>query len=126
MLDVNPATRVSAKEALNHEFFKTHKSKQSTEDLDDEVALSNNLKEFNNKNKVSMKNKNDNNSFVVREGGTLNGEVNTVNETNSEAGINSFKNVGDKNRGNANAKRESIYKYVLMKDSNMNEAHKNA
>lgn len=127
MLDVNPSTRFSAKEALNHEFFKSFEGKESTEDLDDELALSNNLKEFNAKNKANLKiNANDNNSFVVREGGTINGEVNTINETNSEAGILSFKNVNDKKRGNPNAKRESIYKYVLMKDNNINEAHKEA
>jgi serine/threonine protein kinase len=122
MLDVNPATRYSAKDALNHEFFKSFDCKESSEELDDEATLSNNLKEFNMKHKLNLKNvKNDNNSFVVKEGGSINGEVNTVNETNSEAGINSFKNVGAKNRGNPNAKRESIYKYVLMKESNANE-----
>ena len=126
MLDVNPATRFSAKEALNHEFFKSFEGKESVESFDDEATLSNNLKEFNLKNKVNLKNMNDSNSFVVRDGGAINGEVNTINETNSDAGINSFKNVGDKNRGNPNAKRESIYKYVLMKDNNINEAHKQA
>jgi serine/threonine protein kinase len=122
MLDVNPSTRFSAKDALNHEFFRSLEAKESTEDLDDEATLSNNLKEFNIKHKMNLKNgKNDKDSFVVKEGGSINGEVNTVNETNSEAGINSFKNVGAKNRGNPNAKRESIYKYVLMKENNANE-----
>jgi serine/threonine protein kinase len=122
MLDVNPVTRFSAKESLNHEFFKSLEGKDSTSDLDDEEALNNNLKEFNMKNKLPLKNKDENSSFVVREGGTINGNVNTVNETNSNAGINSFKNMGDKNRGNPNAKRESIYKYVLMKENNNEES----
>lgn len=126
MLDVNPATRLSARESLNHEFFRSFNSKESTEDLDDEAALYSNLKVFNETHKIHLKNKNDNNSFVVREGGTINGQVNTVNETNSDAGILSIKNMGEKNRGNPNAKRESIYKYVLMKDNNINEAHKEA
>lgn len=123
MLDVNPVTRLSAWECLAHDFFKVAGSTESVEDLDDEATLLNNLKEFNNRNKNIPVNGVEG-SFVVREGGMINGQVNTVNETNSEAGISSFKNVGDKNRGNPNAKRESIYKYVLMKDTNGSEAKK--
>jgi serine/threonine protein kinase len=122
MLDVNPTTRFSAKESLAHDFFKTLDSPDSSSDLDDDVTLANNLKEFNLKNKVPIKNKDENSSFVVREGGTINGNINTVNETNSNAGINSFKNMGEQKRGNPNARRESIYKYVLMKENNVEDS----
>ena len=120
MLEANPQKRCSAKEALQHDFFRSVEPPSSTDDLDDETALTANLKEFREKNKLLLNNKgNDNSSFVVREG-VINGEVNTVNETNSVGGILSF-NGGPKKDGTG-AKRESIYKYVLMKDSHINEA----
>lgn len=46
-----------------------------------------------------MKNKIDVDSIIVREPGLINGEVNTVNETNSKAGILSFKNVSKEKPG---------------------------
>ena len=117
MLEVNPVKRLSAKECLADEFFKIYDV--SSGNSVEAEPISNNLKEVIDKNKQALKdNKNDNDSFVVRDGAVINGEVNTVNETNSNAGILSFKNVTDKKPkpSDQNAKRESIYKYVLMKE----------
>jgi len=122
MLEINPLKRCSAKDALADEFFRVFDPSADSGSPADQEAIDNNLKEFTDKNKQAMKdNKNENDSFVVREGGVINGEVNTINETNSNAGILSFKNVGDKKNQKidtqSNAKRESIYKYVLMKEN---------
>ena len=120
MLEVNPAKRCSAKEAVQHEFFRAADVPSSTEDMDDEFTLTSNLKEFREMNKVLLNNKagNDNSSFAVREN-VINGEVNTVNDSNSAGGIFSFN--GGAKRENPNAKRESIYKYVLMKEAHIAE-----
>lgn len=121
MLEINPIKRISAKEALADEFFKAYDNNSGQPIPAETEPIVNNLKEAMDKNKQAMKdNKNENDSFVVRDGGVINGEVNTVNETNSNAGILSFKNVNDKkakNNAESNAKRESIYKYVLTKEN---------
>jgi len=123
MLEINPIKRISAKDALADEFFRvydpTGPSIQSPAE-----TLDVNVKELLDKNRaVVREGKGDADSFVVREGGIINGELNTINETNSNGGILSFKNVAGKGaaKGEANAKRESIYKYVLMKDANAEE-----
>lgn len=121
MLEVNPAKRCSAKEALNDEFFTFYDLSGGQQGTLNPEPITNNLKEEMNKTKMAMKdNKHETDSFVVREG-VINGEVNTVNETNSNAGILSFKNVSDKkkNQQDSSSKRESIYKYVLTKDNNV-------
>ena len=123
MLEVNPIKRLSAREALQDEFFKAYDlSGESTTPAEQDL-ISTKLKDAMEQNKQAMKdNKNENDSFVVREGGVINGEVNTVNDTNSNGGILSFKNVSDKKGVKVdNDKRESIYKYVLMKDANAAE-----
>jgi len=120
MLEVNPIKRCSAKEALNDEFFRVYEVNGGVKPAIETEPILNNFKETLDQTKQAMKdNKHENDSFVVREGGLINGEVNTVNETNSNAGILSFKNVNDKKKvGQENeAKRESIYKYVLKKES---------
>lgn len=117
MLEVNPNDRYSAAECLNHPFFKSAEA-ESVEELDDEEQLLSNLQEFNIKNKLALAQNNgtEGQSFVARDGGIINGQVNTVSDA-SEGGITSFKNMGKGNRGNPNAKRESIYKYVLTKEA---------
>lgn len=120
MLEVNPANRFSARECLSHAFFKVTDS-ESVEELDDQEALLTNLKEFNIKNKIPLAKPDDNSSFVVREGGVINGEVNTIADTSSQGGIDSFKNVGERGTRNPHAKRESIYKYVLTKEAANNK-----
>ena len=120
MLEINPSKRYSAKEALNDEFFRVYDLSGGQKQIVDVDPITNNFLEEMNKTKTAMKdNKRETDSFVVREGGLINGEVNTVNETNSNAGILSFKNVSDKkkNQQESNSKRESIYKYVLTKDN---------
>ena len=126
MLEINPLKRASAKECLNDEFFKAYDVSSNNSVVETEPIV-NNMKEAMDKTKQAMKdNKNENDSFVVRDGGIINGEVNTVNETNSNAGILSFKHVNNKKKLNNqdSSKRESIYKYVLMKDS-ANQEEKN-
>lgn len=82
-----------------------------------------NIEGLNKINKNVLVNNNGTDSFVVREPGLINGQMNTVNETNSKAGINSFKHMGKGNNSNNSGqpKRESIYKTVLMKDKPMTE-----
>ena len=124
MLEVNPVKRLSAKECLADEFFKVY-DVNSGSSVEAE-PITNDLKEAIDKNKQALKdNKNENDSFVVRDGAVINGEVNTVNETNSNAGILSFKNVTDKKQkpSDQNGKRESIYKYVLMKEAPNSEGN---
>jgi len=128
MLEINPIKRISAKEALADEFFKVYDPSSGASIQVDSDPIVNNPKEALDKNKQALKdNKNENDSFVVRDGGVINGEINTINETNSNAGILSFKNVNDKksrnNNNESNAKRESIYKYVLTKDNPSGDAN---
>jgi len=117
MLEINPNKRCSAREALGEPFFKAYAMSGETS----EEPISNDVKDFVDKNKKALKdNKLDNNSFVIRDGAVINGELNTVNETNSNGGILSFKNVNP-NKLNVQTdsapKRESIYKHVLTKES---------
>jgi serine/threonine protein kinase len=120
MLEVNPIKRLSAKEVLADEFFKAYGTNNAAVSTNDSNQTVSNLKEVVEKNKQAMKdNVNANNSFVVKEANIINGEVNTVNETNSNGGILSFKNVNDKAVKEGN--RESIYKYVLSKESGRQE-----
>lgn len=104
MLEVNPDKRFSAAECLKHPFFK---SSEAEKHLDIEVDQ--NLKDIS-KNRPQADKKN---SLVVRDA-IINGETHTINETNSDAGINSFKNVDKNGIKLSQGKRESIYKYVLM------------
>ena len=57
--------------------------------------------------------KDDKNSFVAREN-VINGQVNTVQDTNSKGGIQSLNGVTKKK--NPKGPRPSIYKYVLTKE----------
>lgn len=116
MLEVQPSKRISAKDALNHDFFKAFDTHTKKDNMNDEV-ISQNLKEFQTKEKAQLKNANkDNLSFVVRDA-VINGETNTVNDTNSDGGILSFKNMSKKPV--ANDKRASIFKYVMMKNGDV-------
>lgn len=122
MLEVNPIKRISAREALADEFFR-HYDPNGASTLAPAEPIEGNLKEVLDKNKAAVREAKDaTDSFVVREGGVINGEMNTVNETNSNAGILSFKNVERKKQTEENSKRESIYKYVLTKDAAKDES----
>ena len=83
MLKKNPEDRLDAQQALNHEFFKING------DDEDEMLSIEELKDFG---KDVKKEINDGNSFVVRDN-VINGNLDTVNETDSNAGIMSFKKV---------------------------------
>ena len=105
MLDINPDKRFSAAECLKHQLFKSvDLNKTINIDLDDDLK---NISK--NRPKPDVEN-----SFVIRDG-VINGETKTINETNSVAGINSFKNM-DKKGGKIAVKRESIYRAVLLKE----------
>lgn len=112
MLEVNPIKRLSAAEALKHEFFQAFESdkKPSFEG----ETLDSDLKKFKEQEKEQMKNADtDNMSMVVRDA-VINGETNTCADTNSQGGILSFKNM-KKGQG-VNNKRASIFKYVMTKN----------
>ncbi len=88
MLEVNPIKRISAKEALQHNFFQKFKKKES-QNLDEEIGISN-IEEFQKKKlKIDPQ---DNNSFVIREN-VIDGKTDTVQDSDSKGGIFSFKNV---------------------------------
>ena len=78
---------------------------------DEEMLSIDDLKEFGKNVKTEME---DGSSFVVRDN-VINGNLDTVNETDSNAGITSFKKV----QGGVKTKdghRTSIYKQVLIKN----------
>ena len=83
MLKKDPEERVDADQALNHEFFKLNA------DEEEEMISLEQLQEFGKGIKNDME---DGNSFVVRDN-VINGNLDTVNETDSNAGITSFKKV---------------------------------
>lgn len=106
MLEVSVEKRFSAAECLKHAFFKSGEPEKQLE-IDIDTSLRNISK-----NRPMPDKKN---SLVVRDA-VINGETHTMNETGSDAGINSFRNVEKGAGPRANVKRESIYKYVLMKE----------
>lgn len=121
MLEVNPIKRVSAKEALSHDFFKAFEADKKPAYVDDVVE--NDLQKFKDDEKEQMKKMDaDNMSMVVRDA-VINGETNTCADTNSKGGILSFKNM-KKNQG-ANNKRASIFKYVMTKNDGKAPANMN-
>lgn len=124
MLDPNPVTRISARGALGHEFFKVAEPVKKEESVG-ECGFSNHLKEYLTTSKPVTKPIDNNSSFVAKEGGTINGETATIHDSNSNAGILSFKNVNSQRKPESGIKRESIFKYVLMKESHINEQQTN-
>lgn len=109
MLNPDGEERISAQEALLHDFFK------SMDEEEDEININLNLNKLSlDKNNSGMKN-----SFVVREN-VINGNIDTVKDT-SNGGIMSLRKVNKNNKNDKNDKndgncRPSIYKYVLMKE----------
>lgn len=114
MLEVKPEQRYSARDCLCHPFFSGN---QSSEELGDEQNLGDGLKEFAEKQKAQNIQPTDGASLIVRDKPLINGEVNTIVDSNSQGEIDSFRNVGEKGKRNPHAKRESIYKYVLTKEA---------
>ncbi len=111
MLEVDPNNRISAKEALEHNFFKN----EEHENIGDIEFEENDLKNL--KTDINKK-PDDTDSFVVRDN-VINGKLDTVNETTSKGGIQSLK--GMENKKNSNTQRASIYKYVLTKDKEVSK-----
>jgi serine/threonine protein kinase len=105
MLIADPKKRITAKEALNHNFF-SDKKKEKNSNVEINFQFE----------KLDIKNKNGTDSFVVREN-IINGNIDTVID-NSNGNINSLRQVNQKNSKNTNPNncRPSIYKYVLMKE----------
>ena len=102
MLNSDGEERMTAQEALLHDFF-TNINKKDKINIDiniNKIAM--------NKNNGGMKN-----SFVVREN-VINGKIDTVKDT-SNGGIMSLRKV-NRNTKNDEKCRPSIYKYVLMKE----------
>lgn len=112
MLEIDPSERISAKIALKHDFFKKEENSQS-----EFLIETNCLKDLKN-NKAKKEDNND--SFVVREN-VINGEIDTINETNSKGGIQSLKGMKKNTKKNGGGQRASIYKYVLTKDKEVSK-----
>lgn len=117
MLETNPRTRISARDALNHEFFKIYDLSRSVNDKREEEKLSVNYSQII-KAKNGVNNLEGIDSFVIREG-VINGEINTVDETNSQAGILSLKTLVRKEESSGTRAKTSILKEVLRKEESM-------
>jgi serine/threonine protein kinase len=116
MLEIDPARRLSAREALDHAFFKAFGPALAIPEPKEQTIVEN-IQEFREQTKRVPQPLPDGASFVQREG-LINGEVNTVNDSNSDGGILSLKNMAKRMAATeANSKRESIYKYVLVKEN---------
>lgn len=116
MLEIDPQRRVSAREALTHPFFKAYGPTPTIPEVK-EPAIVENILEFKELAKKIPQPLPDGASFVQREP-LINGEVNTVNDSNSDGGILSLKNMAKRMAGaEVGHKRESIYKYVLVKEN---------
>lgn len=120
MLEVDPAKRISAEEALSERFFK-----EMERDLgfgDGGSLLSNTYSNvYKNPLRLNRGNEKDMGSFVVRDN-LITGNTRTVNESlNSRGLISSFRNVNNRNTpSDLSSKRESILKYVLVQNANQN------
>lgn len=108
MLEIAPEKRYSAADCLKHPFFKSNEIEKHI-DIENAAELKGISKNRPQADKKS--------SFIVRDA-VINGETQTVNETGSSVGINSFKNVEKGGILRSTAKRESIYKHVLMRADN--------
>lgn len=84
MLKKNPKDRISAKEALKHQIFS---GQNQGEDLDIDVQ---GLKNINKE--INVNYDPDKNSFAMREQ-IINGQLNTVNDTDGDGGIQSLKKM---------------------------------
>lgn len=125
MLDQDPERRISAREALCHKFFtdfEDHKMIIETDNL----TISNNFNEYNEKQQNMKHNKAPNfetNSLIVRDP-IITGNTYTVNESmNSKGLISSFRNMNGPSKVEAMGKRESILKFVLLQNANQNSAN---
>ena len=109
MLEVDPNLRINGKQCLEHDFFKN-------EEISEKEFLieTDGLRDIKN----TQKNENNNDSFVVRDN-LINGEIDTVNDTNSKGGIQSLK--GMKKVKKNIRQRASIYKQVLTKDKEVSK-----
>ena len=114
MLENNPNGRISARDALNHEFFKVYDLSRGVDYETEEEKLSLNYSQIK-KVKNGVNNLEAIDSFVIREG-IINGEINTIDETNSQAGFLSVKTMGRKEENNGRRKKTSILKEHLLKE----------
>ena len=124
MLDQDPERRISAREALAHKFFTDFEDHKMVIEYDN-MTVSNNFNQYNEKYQNMKQNKNVNfetNSLIVRDP-LITGNTHTINEsTNSRGLISSFRNMNTPNKVDSISKRESILKFVLLQNANQNSA----
>ncbi len=101
MTHVNPANRLSAYQCLQHPFF--------SDSHQNEITVNSGLDKVG---KFEKKKDEKPNSFFVNSG-VINGQINTVNDCGSKAGMVSIKKVDKFNKKPNNKPRASIYKTVL-------------
>lgn len=109
MLKKKPQDRFTAKQCLDHEFF----ADLPQIDEEDVKIDFTHLKELHNNAQEGFDQ--DKSSFVQRDN-IINGNLNTVKETDSNGGIQSLKGMKDNKKDMV--PRTSIYRHALMKDAN--------
>lgn len=124
MLEVNPENRISAADALKHQFF--------TDIEDHEMVIEkptlNNIKEYTelykHQAKMIQNHANETNSLIIKET-VIDGRTNTMHDSmNSQGVIYSFKSMSSPKKVEGNqSKRESILKFVLMQSAQNNSGN---
>lgn len=122
MLNTDPTKRISASETLTHPFFLNLDKLILKHPEKDQLNLEKDFKLIQEKNKEILHDKIEDDSFVVQEIGVINGLVVTVDNSNSNGGILSFKNVQRNQQiPRSKGKRESIYKSIYPLITNEKE-----
>jgi serine/threonine protein kinase len=117
MLEENPDKRLSAKEALNHEYFVTGEAIFESEDKISSHSSGIRVYIESYKNNPLVKDKFEANSLVMRDP-LITGKTDTIDDAfNSKGIISSLKNMSVPNKQDSGNKRDSILKMVLLQNA---------
>jgi serine/threonine protein kinase len=122
MMDPNPITRVSARDALKHPFFGD--SEDACMQIEGEMLeppMFSGYLRAKEEQKLNFKYQQEG-SLVIRDN-IINGRTDSIHESsNSQGAIFSFKSMTSPKKMATNAPRESILKYVLLQNTNPRDA----
>ena len=121
LLEIDPEKRISARQALQHEYFSEINAinKVEEETLEEKLQRIENMRIYieNYKSKEHIKeNQAEVSSLIMREG-AITGNTDTIDSFNSQGAISSFKNMGSPKKPESAKKRESILKMVLLQNA---------